>query len=440
MHRHLALVLTMGLAVAGCDLEVPDLNNPGLDQLEENPTPSAVSAAATGLLIDARAGISSGNGYVSQLGILGRESYNFDNADPRNIQELLAGDLNSGSPFGGAFWTAPYATVRDSNIVLNATDVVEGFSDAEKESIRGFAKTIQALALLQVIDTHDVNGAVVDTNIPPDELAPIVGKDETFTFIAGLLDDAATNLAAGGDAFPFALSTGFDGLDTPPTFLQFNRALRARVAVYMKDYQAALDALDDSFISADPMAPNLDFGAYHSYSTAAGDATNGLINPNIYAHPSVLADAEVEGDTVDARATSKLAALEEPATRLDLMATEKFTIYGGPAAPTPIIRNEELILIRAEANIGLNNIEEAAADLNFIRVHSGGLSERADLSANNIEDELLYNRRYSLLFEGGHRWIDMRRFGRLDELPLDKPGFKVNSAYPIPLDETNARK
>ena len=30
---------------AGCTLDVPDLNNPGIDQLEDNPTPSAVSAA-----------------------------------------------------------------------------------------------------------------------------------------------------------------------------------------------------------------------------------------------------------------------------------------------------------------------------------------------------------------------------------------------------------
>ena len=47
--------------------------------------------------------------------------------------------------------------------------------------------------------------------------------------------------------------------------------------------------------------------------------------------------------------------------------------------------------------------------------------------------------RYSLLFEGGHRWIDLRRYGRLDELPLDLPSHQVNAIYPIPVDETAAR-
>ena len=51
---------------------------------------------------------------------------------------------------------------------------------------------------------------------------------------------------------------------------------------------------------------------------------------------------------------------------------------------------------------------------------------------------LLYEREFSLLFEG-HRWIDMRRFGRLDQLPLDMPMDTHNARYPLPLAECNAR-
>ena len=56
-------------------------------------------------------------------------------------------------------------------------------------------------------------------------------------------------------------------------------------------------------------------------------------------------------------------------------------------------------------------------------------------------DELLYNRMYSLLFEGGHRWVDARRYGRLGQLP------RINTAiaektFPyvmFPIDECNER-
>jgi hypothetical protein len=54
-------------------------------------------------------------------------------------------------------------------------------------------------------------------------------------------------------------------------------------------------------------------------------------------------------------------------------------------------------------------------------------------------DDLLYEREFSLLFEGGHRWIDTRRFNKLDTLPLDNPTDKRNKRYPIPLAECNAR-
>ncbi|MDP4247858.1 MAG: RagB/SusD family nutrient uptake outer membrane protein, partial [Bacteroidota bacterium] len=48
--------------------------------------------------------------------------------------------------------------------------------------------------------------------------------------------------------------------------------------------------------------------------------------------------------------------------------------------------------------------------------------------------ELLYERRYSLYYEG-HRWIDMRRYGLLGQLPIDRPGDDVWSEFPLPVSE-----
>ena len=47
---------------------------------------------------------------------------------------------------------------------------------------------------------------------------------------------------------------------------------------------------------------------------------------------------------------------------------------------------------------------------------------------------MLYERRYSLYFEG-HRWIDMRRYNRLNQLPLDRPDDNVWSEFPLPVTE-----
>jgi hypothetical protein len=62
---------------------------------------------------------------------------------------MLGGPLDGGSPaFGGNLWGQRYANIRTANTVLAAVEKVVGLSDAQKEGIRGFAKTLQALDLL----------------------------------------------------------------------------------------------------------------------------------------------------------------------------------------------------------------------------------------------------------------------------------------------------
>src|ERR1019366_4677247 len=63
----------------------------------------------------------------------------------------------------------------------------------------------------------------------------------------------------------------------------------------------------------------------------------------------------------------------------------------------------------------------AIAAYNTTRVTSGGLapsSLTASSPVASILTEILYEKRYSLMLEG-LRWVDMRRYGRLNQLPLD---------------------
>jgi len=423
-------------ALPACDLDVPDLNNPPIDDLEDNPTRENVIAATTGLIIGQRGNIAAGNGYVVQLGILGREAYNFDGADPRYVGELLAGPLQKGSPFGGNFWAGPYANLRLAGLVQAGADTAAGFSDQERAGVKGFTRTIMALDLLRVIVTHDTAGAVIDVDNPVDEQAPIVGKDAVYAEIVRLLDQAATDLAGAGDKFAFPLSSGFAGFAAPADFLKFNRAIRARVAAYTGDYPGVLTALAASFLDDTvTTVAGLNVGVYYTFSAGTGDVTNGLVNRNIWAHPSIVADAQPN----DARVTRKVRQVEDGGAAQMLMSDLKFNAYTA-TAPVPVIRNEELLLLRAEALWKSNMLPEAIADLNKVRTVSGGLTALATtLTEPEVADEVMYNRRYSLLFEGGHRWIDARRLGRLADLPLDRPEHVRNERYPIPQAECDAR-
>lgn len=441
MNHRLLTVAALGaitlLAACDTDFAVPDLNNPGLESLEGNPTPAAVIDATQGLLIGSRAAISNQAGYVNHLGTLGREALTFDNSDPRYFDEMLAGLLNEGNgAFGGSGWGPRYANIRNANIVLNSLDVVTGLSTEELEGIRGFAKTIQALDLLLVINMRESNGAAVDVNRPLDaDPAPFVSEAETQQAVVDLLNEAAAHLAAAGSSFPFSLSAGYAGFDDPDTFLEFNRALLARLEAYRGNYGAALTALGGSFHDR---AGDLASGVFHVYGTGSGDATNGLFqgsDPQIVAHPSIATDAQA-GDDRLSKISTLATAKSDPR---GVTSSIRFEHYGSLSAPTPIIRNEELVLLEAEALWFTGDQTGAMEALNEVRTRAGGLAPLG-LPANDTEfiDALLYERQYSLLLEG-HRWIDMRRFGRLGDLPRDRASDQVPSRFPIPRNECIAR-
>jgi hypothetical protein len=447
---HLRRVMTFAtfgalLGIGACkDVTVPNYNNPSFEQLSESPTAGTVNTALVGMLINLRGRVGT---EASALGILGKESYNLDQAEPRNVLSYLQGPIEPGGFVQDLGWTLGYRNVLQGATILEATDKVTAFTAQQKEGIRGFTKTIMALELLTQVRIRDTAGIVVD--VSADKSAPlgaIVTKDQALTRIAALLDEAKVHLQAAGTA-PFGfVHAGFAGFNTPPTFLLFNRAIKARVEVYRKQWTSALTALNESFIDlSSGSAATLAKGVYHVYSTTSGDAINPLYDPTpatLYVHPSILNGAQTRANgQPDLRLSSKTSPGTSRVVQ-QVQGTHRFIIYASSTAPTPIIKNEELILLRAEARYWSGDVPGALSDMNFIRVNSGGLAPLAAFASDAaFVDELLYNRTYSLLFEYGHRWVDYRRYGRLAQLP------KINTAiaektFPyvmFPIDECNQR-
>lgn len=440
------------LATACGEVTVPNLNNPSLGSLTDDPSIGTINNATVGMLITLRDRVGT---EASAMGILGKESYNLDQAEPRNVLSYLQGPIEPGGFVQDLGWTAGYRNVVQGLIILQAVDRIAevpapgptGFTAAQKEGIRGFVKTIMAMELLTQIRVRDQVGIVIDVSADPSApLGAVVSKAEALTRIVALLDEARTHLQAGGGAFAFSLHSGFTGFNTPTTFLQVNRAIKARAEVYRQQWAAALTAISESFIDATTAtAANLARGAYHVFSTTSGDILNPLFDQTptrFYVHPTILSGAQPRANgQPDLRLTSKTAP-GTSRTTVTVTGTHKFMNYPTNVSPVPIIKNEELILLRAEARYHSGDIPGALADINFIRVNSGGLAPLAGFAdLNAFVDELLYNRTYSLLFEGGHRWVDARRYNRLAQLP--KINTQLNErTFPhvmLPADECNQR-
>ncbi len=330
-------------------------------------------------------------------------------------------------------WAARYRTVKNVNIILEALDnSTADFTDGELNATKGFLKTIKAHELLMNLNLTDENGIRLDVN-DPENLGPIVSKSEALTAIRAMLEEGATNLAAGGDSFPFSMTAGFEGFDDPSSFLEVNKALSARVAAYQEDFPAVLNFLEDSFLDLNGDLYN---GVYYVFSEDQNDLPNPVFfqqNASAAGVRIVQPDFITDAETGDARVPAKTSLREETITFDGLSGDYDFFVYQSRTDDVPIIRNAELILLYAEANI-YSNPDEAVKALNIIRNaaslpdYSGATTEAA------LIDEMLMQRRYELYGEG-HRWIDARRYDILDTLPIDRPGDDVFTQFPIPLTE-----
>jgi hypothetical protein len=442
MHR---LVAAAVLVSGACDLDITNPNSP--EPIGPNPSRSEVAAAATGILIAARSDLAD---WVLDAGIIGREAYRFDGSDPRFISEFLVGPLDPGSAaFGGDHWFEHYRTIRSTHNLIDAVVTADPaqVSVAEQAATRGYAETFMAWSFLVVLGAHGQDSIPLDVNqpvgAPP---AAYVTNDSAYAYVSALLDSAQAHLAAGGASFPFDLPSGLAIAATPAGFTQFNRALKARVEVYRGSlgcgapcYNAALTALAASFLNA---GGAMELGVYMNFGTGPGDNANFLAQDpqtsDNLVHPSLAANAETQvGGGLDARLQAKTVT-RPPRTVSGLTSDRSFTNYPAPSSPMALIRNEELLLLRAEALAATGAGASAATDVNLVRTTSGNLAAIANLgaqSADSILTVILRERQYSLLYEGGHRWVDMRRTGRLSQIPIDRPGDVVHAELPVPSDE-----
>ena len=435
-------MLTAGLVATvftACDLTVPDFNNPSVEDLQNNPTSAAIAAAAQGLLFDTRLTAAD---MVQWVGAFGREVYPMaptGSSLPGSVRDPWTQTLFVGTQV----WAEAYKNIRNANLLLDALGAAE-LPEPDKAAVRGFAKTVQAYDLLHIAVTRRVLGAPIavgsDPNEPP---APIVSEAEVYGHVVGLLDEAYGELQS-GISFPFGVTAGLANFSTPGDFARLNRAIKARAEVHRSNWSAALQAVAESFVGTNmPLA----YGAQHSWSVNSGDLVNPANRPDLlWANTRFRNEAQARADgSPDLRFQNKFKVV--PAYQLlEVSSDLQYTLYESPSAPFVWVKNEELILIRAEANLAMGNRAAAIEDINFVRVNSGGLEPLPDPytgSDDELLDELLYNKRFSLVFEWGHTWIDMNHYGKLLEIPVLGPPSadqRLHDAMPYPLSECLPRE
>lgn len=460
MKRYITITLAAAaLGAVGCK------DNPVANPIDQ-PTVGALSGAltrvtlqqlATGVLAQDRASVNS-FAIMLEPAIFARDAYRIDASEPRYVQETLGGNPDPGSFAGGGGWTGFYTAIRAANTLILALPATANsqFTTAEINATRGFMRTMKALDYWHVIEVHDTVGATIQTD-DVSAVTPIRCVTPVLAYIASLLDSANADLTAAGGTtvLPFTMPSGFTAFgrdySVVSNLVKFNRGLKGKVDFYRgldrtnpqpALFPTAIAELTLALGGAAPGAvPTADFakGPYYVFIPGGAEATpNGTADAKVGLNPKV-------GDSIqvgDARA-SKIV----PRTLLAGFGLSTSITYSGAvantanlSAPLGILRDEELVLLRAQAEIEAGQLPQATLDINDVRTNYG-LTAVAPATKAAAINAVLYEKRFSLLFEGAQRLNDLRSYKRLNaqffvqELSTDP----YNAALPITRGELNAR-
>ena len=458
--RTLALFASAAL-LSGCgdSTAVSDLNNVSAETIKGGLTTASAQLLVTGLLNQYR-NSATGTWFIFPE-TMARDALRIDKAESRFLSEIIGSTAPDYSAFtGGGAFTGFFVGIRSANTLIDAAKgatAASGMSTAELSSLVGLGQTIKALNYWNVMETRDSIGMPIALNqpitAPP---APWCDKPSVLAYISALLDSGSTALLAGSAVFPVTLPSGYTAVaGTPAGFNAFNRGLKGKVEFYRgisrqggtgaTGYNAAVTALGQSFLST---TAAMTLGVFENYSTASGETQNPRVDAALHLN-SVVNDSVQAGDTRSAKIVKALAPYSITISGTVVSTQYDFAQSLGAAsltAPIPILKNEELLLLRAQAQIERGQLALATADINTVRT-SYGLAAYAPpfATAAAARTAVLYEKRYSLLMEGAQRLVDLRAYGTLNATSF-KPGPNspfagdiFTQALPIPLNEVSAR-
>lgn len=331
-------------------------------------------------------------------------------------------------------WLAAFQAVNVANEIIdgvpNSPD--ENFSQTERDEIVASAKSIRALAYLDLLtqfgefwDESSTYGIPLVTKSTGSNFANVeqvargtVG--DTYSLIISDLTEAVNVLS--------------DNNDRKFVSKAFAQGLLARTYLYKGDYAEAINYATQV----------IDNPTYTLNTTYAGifnvDLTTESIFELVYntLDPSSLALYTIRRDEVRPDPRFARSFLSGDRRREFIAPVSGFTgerfikaeDFSNDANPAYILRLAELYLIRAEANIRLNNMSAALSDINLIHTRAG---LAAYTSTDNIETKLLDEIKWEFFAEG-HRFRALARMGKVGEV-LGYEDFR--RIYPIPFRELN---
>lgn len=338
-------------------------------------------------------------------------------------------------------WSSAYKQLYNANALLEGIEDNTNLLEKTKQRIEGEAKFLRAFIYYYLVHIYNEVPLVLTTDYNVNQSLPRTSVSEIYTQMQLDLEEALVYLPE-----EYIQSEGEH--IRPTKFAAYT--LLARMALWRSEFDKTInyaneviesDAyelvhLDEVFKANSresiwqlvPVVPNI--GANEG---AVYILENNPAAPNNSASQSLTVDLLSIWETGDARYDNWINVYTEGIDNYYYPFKYKIKNGGDSEEYSMVMRLAELYLIRAEAHARSGNVQAALDDLNKIR-NRAGLPDWTAADVPDIEQAVLDERRRELFSEWGHRWLDLKRFGVIDEvLGQKKPTWQPHAKLlPIP--------
>jgi len=346
-----------------------------------------------------------------------------------NNTDFVTNNLKAENTHGRDYWKMLYSVMDGANNTISLVGALpeDEFAGNGKQEIIGEAHFLRAMATFDALryygqfwDLTSEYGVIVRTE-PVNFVTRDISRSsvqQTYTQVLADLDHAIANAPD--------FSVTYRASKTAA------KALKARVLLFMGDYQGAAQ-MADQVIMDQTRSLEGDFASVFS---------TGLNSSEMI----LMTHRHAESDTEDNNrkrfypgrtGTTWLPELMEGDPRQPLTYNGINTIKVNNVEtfrPTYFIRLAEMYLIKAEAlAFSGASLEEAKAPLDAIRLRAG-LEPSVATSIEELKEDIFEEWLRELVFENGSEWFAAIRFGKIMEL---KPSVTSSDQFilPIPEDE-----
>ncbi|ULQ52168.1 RagB/SusD family nutrient uptake outer membrane protein [Flavihumibacter fluvii] len=339
-------------------------------------------------------------------------------------------------------WQAAYEVIYSCNAILEGLAASSSVSERMKLQLKGEALTLRAFSYSQLVQLFGHVPMVLTTDYRENAVAARTDKQ---VLLAQVEQDLLMAVEVLQPDYQFSNSER----TRPNRYVA--QALLGRLYLLESKWEKAIELATAIIGASDVFAlsPELDGVFKHNSIEAIWQLMPVIPNMNtglgyvfvqqsgVPTYGDIKADYLGKFEADDQRLNAWIYTYTENGVTYHI--PYKYQVKGGEAIEEyyTLVRLAEIYLIRAEAYLQSGMLPAARADINIIRNRAGKGSLTVD-DATILTGALETERSCELFVEDGHRWFDIKRWGKVDAvMAVAKPNdWHPNDAvYPLPQSE-----